>query len=421
MPTIKITEAVRARALRRPLEPAVYRDSEIPGFTLHVVRKRSFWALHYGLRGCNPRTGKRNSGGKRFELGDAVAMPLAAARTAALRVKSWVREGSDPLGERLAQRAAIAQQPTIVPTTVAEALETFERVLLAKTGSKPSPKTRRETIRYARKAVTLMDANKLLIGTITKLMVRLMLDEFAQSQTEKRLVFSGLNQFLTWSRRRELIERNPIDDLDRAERPKPAPARRTVPPISILKSVWGALELEQPHVRGMIRFLLVSALRRDEAAELRWDEVNLNKGIVAIGADRMKNREEHIVPLSAPALAVLEAQTRNGLLVFAAPDGKSFTGWSSLLARIRKRVNVDQAKLRLHDFRRSFASILCDAGHSPDVLERCLAHKRVGVAGIYNRAEQLTARRAALDAWAQMLTGVDPADNVLPWRRNASN
>src|SRR5262249_41946131 len=107
---IKITEAVRARALRRPLVPAVYHDTDIKRFALIVRTGRAFWAQEYQLRGLNPRTGKRYGGGTRCEIGDAIDMPLAYARAAALRVKAAVREGRDPHGERMTKRQELARE-----------------------------------------------------------------------------------------------------------------------------------------------------------------------------------------------------------------------------------------------------------------------------------------------------------------------
>jgi hypothetical protein len=113
---IKITEAVRAKALRRPLLPAVYHDSDIKRFALVVTTERAFWAQEYQLRGINPRTGKRYGGGTRYEIGDAVDMPLARARAAALKVKplsvrdaipmasAWPSAWNWPASARLFQR-----------------------------------------------------------------------------------------------------------------------------------------------------------------------------------------------------------------------------------------------------------------------------------------------------------------------------
>ncbi len=413
---IKITEAVRARALRRPLVPAVYHDTDIKRFTLVVTTERAFWAQAYQLGGVNPRTGKRYGGGTRYEIGDAVDMPLAYARAAALKVKAAVGEGRDPHGERMAKRKELARERTIVPTTVTEALDVFEKMLMAKAGPKPSPRTRAETVRYARKAIRLMKADAIAIGAVTTLTARLMLDEFPNSQTENRLTFGGLNQFLTWCRRRGMIERNPLDDLDRGERPKPGPPRKNAPTVETLRTIWAAVETEPAHARDMIRFGLLTALRRDEFAELAWSEVDMAKRKVTIGAGRMKNREEHTLPVSDAAFAILLNRPRHGALVFPTQGGKPYLNWTPLLRRIRERVGESDRpaaqRFRLHDIRRSFNSILCEEGFSEDALDLMLTHKRTGMKAIYNLAKLMPERERASARWARLLTGPENADGA---------
>jgi integrase len=425
MPTIKITEAVRAKALRRPLIVTIYHDTEIKRFALIVRSERAFWAQEYQLRGVNPRTGKRFGGGTRYEIGDAFNMPLADARAAALKVKAAVREGRDPHGERIAKREELTRARSIIPTTTCEALDIFEKMLVAKAGAKPSPRTRAETIRYGRKAIRLMKAEAVAIGSVSTLMVRLMLDEFPNSQTEKRLTFSGLNQFLTWCRRREMIERNPVDDLDRGERPKPGAARKNAPTIETLRRIWAAVEPEPEYVRDMIRFGLLTALRRDEFAELPWSEVDMAKGKITIAAERMKNREEHTLPLSDAAFAILSNRARHGPLVFPTQAGKAHHNWTLLLRRIRERIGESDRpapqSFRLHDIRRSFNSILCDEGFGEDALDLMLAHKRTGMKAIYNLAKLMPERERAFARWARLLTEPENAEaaegvrNVLPF------
>jgi hypothetical protein len=69
MPAIRITETLRSTLLRRPLKPSITRDVDVPGLCLIVSQRRSFWALVYQVRGVNPATGRRWSGGTRHELG----------------------------------------------------------------------------------------------------------------------------------------------------------------------------------------------------------------------------------------------------------------------------------------------------------------------------------------------------------------
>ena len=148
MPTnVKITEPVRTARLRRPLVPSVTKDSDIPGLALHVTRKRSFWALSYQPKGVNPATGKRWGGGVRYELGDAMLMTVAEARTAALAAKTLIRAGRSPHHERLASTASAVAQRAILPSTVDEALDAYAAALM--TRRQPSETMRRKSVHYA--------------------------------------------------------------------------------------------------------------------------------------------------------------------------------------------------------------------------------------------------------------------------------
>ena len=53
---IKITEAVRTAALRRPLIPNIVWDADHPGFALYVTCTRGFWGWNYTPHGLNPET-----------------------------------------------------------------------------------------------------------------------------------------------------------------------------------------------------------------------------------------------------------------------------------------------------------------------------------------------------------------------------
>jgi integrase len=68
-----------------------------------------------------------------------------------------------------------------------------------------------------------------------------------------------------------------------------------------LRLVWAACS----GVYGaFLRFLLLTAVRRSEAAGLQWSE--LSGSLWTIPASRMKGKAEHVVPLSGAALAILD-------------------------------------------------------------------------------------------------------------------
>jgi integrase len=425
MPT-KITETARSTALRRPFKPSVIRDSEIPGLCLHVTRKRSFWALSYQPKGVNPSTGKRWGGGVRFELGDAMLMPVSEARTAALAAKAVVRAGGDPHRAAMASRASAVAERGILPSTIAEALDAYAAALM--TRRQPSEATRRVSIHYARKAVRLMKAESLALPAIDTCMVRLMVETMAGSDAERHLVFRGLNRFLAWTRKQGLIERNICDELDRDERPRVGQSRNHVPSLEELRAIWTAVENEAQ--RDLVRFLLLVPLRRDEAAGLAWSEVDLQLRRIRIQANRAKMREPHELPLSASALALLEARkpkapnTANAL-VFPSSKEKPFDGFNALLKRIRARIGENETakaeRFVFHDVRRAFVSHLAERGYDVDLLDQCLGHSRKGVFGVYQRASRMGERFRALEAWAGLIAGeVERTGQVIPIRASGA-
>jgi integrase len=424
MPAIKITESVRKARLRRPFERSVTRDSEIPGFTLIVTSRRAFWALLYQPRGTNPSTSKRWGGGTRLELGDAHQIPVKRARAAALAAKALVRAGRDPHREHMAARAGVEASRSIIPPTVGKALDDYAEALAAR--GAPSEWSRRQAVHYARKAVRLMRAETLPLAAIDVRMARLMFETMTGSQAEKYQVHSGLRRFQTWARRQGLISVNVCDALERDERPKPGKPRFNVPSLEELRAVWAAVESESASVRDAVRLLLLTALRRDEGVCLPWGEVDFVHHRLVIPGDRMKNGEPHEVPLSPCALALLQARMPANpsprALVFPSSVGKPIANWGAILARIRKAIgqaNSPKAqRFVFHDVRRSFVSILSKE-FDADALDQALAHKRSGIAAVYNHSTRMEARLLAFPRWADLLVGVAAPSNVAPFARRA--
>ncbi len=414
--TLKITEAVRSERLRRPLKPSVTKDADISGLCLIVTTRRAFWALVYQPRGVNPATGKRWGGGVRHEFCDAMMMPVSEARATALAVKSTVRQGRDPHREALSSRAKLEAARAIIPTTVAQALDLYERALTAR--RQLSPWTRKQSIRYARFAASYMNADALPLAAINAPAIRVMLETTSGSDTRRWHIFGALNRFLTWCRKQGLIETNPCDALDRDDKPKPGAAREHVPSIATLRAIWATAESEPGC--DLLRFLLLLPLRRTEAAGLRWSEVDFDQGRIRIAADRIKKSAAQL-PLSPAARAILEARkaTATGDLVFPTAAGGMFVNWDRTLARIRVAIGEDKSdrasRTSIHDTRRAFVSHLAGS-FDIDLLDQCLGHTRRGVLGVYQRSARWPERVRALNAWSDLILGVVEDSNIVPIR-----
>ena len=131
-------------------------------------------------------------------------MTVEDARTEALAAKLLVRQGRSPHHERLASTASAVALRAILPSTVDESLTAYSTALMSR--RQPSEATRRKSIHYARKAVRLMKAGSLTLAALTPAMVRVMLETMQSSEGERDLVFRGLDRFLSWCVKQELVE-----------------------------------------------------------------------------------------------------------------------------------------------------------------------------------------------------------------------
>ena len=106
------------------------------------------------------------------------------------------------------------------------------------------------------------------------------------------------------------------------------------------------------------------------------------------------------MPLSAPALAVVEALPKwNGgdYLLSTTGGNRPVSGYSKAKARLDRLSGVEG--WTLHDLRRSAATHMARLGIPQEHIERVLGQAIEGVAGTYNRYSYLNEKRAALDLW----------------------
>jgi integrase len=157
--------------------------------------------------------------------------------------------------------------------------------------------------------------------------------------------------------------------------------------------------------------LLLTGQRAAEIGSLRWDEVFGDQ--IVLPGERTKNKRPHIVPLSAPAQAILHRLKVAGRsLVFGRDDTHGFAGWGVCKQRLDERIakaNGAMAPWVVHDLRRTAATGMSGLGIQPHIVEAVLNHvsgHRAGVAGIYNRASYATEKREALNLWGEHVLAV---------------
>lgn len=204
-------------------------------------------------------------------------------------------------------------------------------------------------------------------------------------------------------------ERDPTPDL-RGALARPAAKHRAA--LLTEESLRGFLRAARDYDgKGITAFALQLAplvfLRPGELRSGEWKDVNFEKAEWRIPAARMKSREEHIVPLSKQALAVLKAVhpiTGRGPYIF--PSLRSTRrpmSEGAILAALR-RMGYAKDEVSGHGFRRTASTFLNEMGFNRDWIEKQLAHReRDEVRGAYNAAQYMTERRAMMQRWADWL------------------
>jgi len=156
-----------------------------------------------------------------------------------------------------------------------------------------------------------------------------------------------------------------------------------------------------------LRFVILTMVRTNELRGARWQEIDFQRGMWSIPAERMKMRAPHIVPLSKQALALLD-------------DLKPITGGYDLLfpGRSDHRKPISENTLlyalyrlgyhqraTIHGFRALASTILNECGlWKPDAIERQLAHKEQNlVRAAYHRSEYLEERTRMMQWWSDFL------------------
>jgi len=143
-----------------------------------------------------------------------------------------------------------------------------------------------------------------------------------------------------------------------------------------------------------IRFLLLSAARRNEVAQMQWAEVD--GGDWLLPAARNTTGVELVRPLSKAAQTILQALPKAGKFVWMGTN--PMTSFSAYKAAFDKASGVKD--WRLHDLRRSARSLMSRAGVPTDHAERCLGHVIGGVRGVYDRHEYHAEKQQAFEALA---------------------
>jgi integrase len=368
----------------------IWFDDAVPGFGLRIRQSGSrSWIFQYKL-GTKTR---------RLVIGQASAIKLGRAREIAGEYHAKVKLGRDPAGEKRVQ--------------VQRSSHTFDALVkryLDQQRGELRPGSYREIARHLEQHAAPLHA--LPLDTIDRRIIadRLSSIEKNSGAVTANRVRATMSAMFGWAMREGLAQENPVANTNkRAERP-----RDRVLKDPELRLIWQALNGGQ--YATIIKLLMLTAQRVNEIAGLRWSEIDFDRGVISLPAERTKNARAHEIPIAPTLRTLLKAQPKiaGRDLVFGKPGGGPFSG----LSRCKERLDARIAELNKgqplapwvhHDLRRSAATGMADIGIQPHIIEAVLNHisgHKGGIAGIYNRATYSVEKAQALARWDEHLRAV---------------
>ncbi|HEY2035676.1 MAG TPA: site-specific integrase [Steroidobacteraceae bacterium] len=173
----------------------------------------------------------------------------------------------------------------------------------------------------------------------------------------------------------------------------------------------------QPITAFALKLAPLVFVRPGELRGAEWHEFDLEAAEWRIPAARMKMGEQHIVPLSRQAVAVLrglQILTGRGRYVFPSLLSPERPMSNNTINAALRRLGYGSDEQTGHGFRSMASTLLNEQGFPPDVIELQLAHaERNKVRAAYNRAQRLEERRKMMQAWADYLEGLRGSGNVV--------
>jgi integrase len=363
---------------------------------VHPTGHRS-WIVRYRFAGRNRkltlgpvlvmRPGEADPGN------DALTLP--AARKAATDALHRLAQGFDPGAEKKQNYKAVtgvsfasAAEDCFARAksekgirTADKQLQTLQRLVFPAIGSRLIATIKRSEVVKLLDTIsikhgpTMADACLAIIGRVMK-------DHALRNEDYASVIVSGMRRTSVKERARERI----LDDDE-------------------LRRVWAA---SSENIFGsFVRFLLLTACRRNEAAEMVWGEIGNGNGVVwTLPAARNKTKVELARPLSGAAQAVLSGlpRTGNGELVFQADGRKVIANLAGMKSAFDKACGV--TGWTLHDLRRTSRSLMSRAQVPDNHAEQCLGHVIGGVKGTYDRHRYVEEMRHAFEALAKLIANI---------------
>jgi integrase len=422
--TVRRIETVQATSSRQEIP-----DGLLTGLYLIVQPSgaRSF-AVRYRYAG-QPR---------KLTLGAFPAINLETARTLGAKALRAAAVGRDPATEKREAKADAQRRAAEETRGQRDIYESVAREFIQRHAMKNTRETTwRETIRVLGFKLSdgelveaggdVMDAFKgRKVQDITKRDIVALLDTIHdRAPIMANRTLAVIRRLYTWAASRDIVEASPCSMIDP---PAQEHSRDRVLTDDELRLFWNAAAADGWPYGPIFQLMALTGQREGEVAGMRWGEIDLEKKLWTLPASRVKNDEEHAVPLSDSAVEIIKSLPRiksDGGFVFIGRRGKPVSSFS----RAQDQINVAITKANKgkslpawvpHDLRRTVASGMARLGIQLPVIEKVLNHRSGsfrGIVAVYQRHSFAEEKRIAIAIWASHVESAvsgQPRANVVP-------
>lgn len=347
-----------------------YTDASMPGLKLAVGRQgtRTF-SYRYKCRGRS----------RCLRIGTYPAISLKEARETALKHRAEVERGHDPSEQRLREREA----PTFEAFASRQYLPWAETAKRSVKGDKSKLKNHLlpKLGRYR-----LAD-----IGARDIQMHHAAIKESHCAATANRhlaLLSAIFRKAVEW----DVIDKNPCEGVRQF---KEANGRERFLTADEISRMWAAMA-DEPNTTAVaaLKLLLLTGVRREEALQARWTEVDLANSTWRLV--RTKNGRQRHVTLNDAALELLAGLPSRGASPWLFPGRdpqKPLNNPRKAFQRILDAAGIEHT--RIHDLRHSFASLAVNAGVSLYTVQEMLGHSSAAMTQRYAHLANATMRSAS--------------------------
>ena len=345
-------------------------------------------------------------GGKarQMGLGAIQTISLREARNAALKCRKLLHEGVDPIEERKRERSSKRIQD--------ETAKTFKECAEAcinshKTGWRNAKHAAQWTSTLETYAYPVIGS--LPVQDVDVSLIMNVLEPIWQEKTETASRVRGrIENIIDWATVANYRKgENPARWKGHLEIMLPAKSavskvkHHEALPYDEVGAFMGELELRDGVSARGLEFQILTAARTGEVMMSTWAEIDLDKAIWTIPADRMKGGKEHRVPLPEKAVTLLRGMQDTAVSEFVFPGAQSNRPLSNM-AFLQLIKRMGRAGLTAHGFRSTFRDWIAERTiHPSEVAEMALAHAVSDkVEAAYRRGDLFNKRRKMMDAWA---------------------